>query len=170
VTHKTLVQLGVRWLSRRSSVVLYEFASVAKEVPDVIGWSHESSIVIECKASRADFLRDHKKVIRKKPQIGMGHRRYYLCPAGMITVADLPPRWGLLWAEKSHISVEREARGNPGRNLSSEVRFLASMLRRAQIRVGTRPLSEWLRGENRFEAVRGVSPNRKLRPAAKELP
>ena len=42
----------------------------------------------------------------------------------------------------------------------TEIRFLSSMLRRAQIRIGSRPLSEWLRGENRFEAKRGVSPNR----------
>ncbi|MEO5924359.1 MAG: hypothetical protein ABIR70_11080 [Bryobacteraceae bacterium] len=142
-------------------MVLYEFASVKKEYPDVIGWSNESSTLIECKSSRADFLRDAQKPIRKNPKSGMGHRRYYLCPTGIIKVEDLPPRWGLLWAEKSHISVQREAKGYPARNLSSEVRFLASMLRRAQIRVGSRPLSEWLRGENQFEAVRGVSPNRK---------
>jgi hypothetical protein len=56
--------------------------------------------------------------------------------------------------------VQREARGYPERNLLAEVRFLSSMLRRAQIRIGSRPLSEWLRGENRFEAKRGVPPNR----------
>jgi len=55
--------------------------------------------------------------------------------------------------------VKREARGHPERNLIAEVRFLSSMLRRAQIRIGERPLSEWLRGENRFEALRGVPPN-----------
>jgi hypothetical protein len=32
------------------------------------------------------------------------------------------------------------------------------MLRRAQIRIGARPLSEWLRGENRMEAKRGIPP------------
>ena len=52
------------------------------------------------------------------------------------------------------------ARGHPERNLVAEVRFLSSMMRRAQIRIGTRPLSEWLRGENRFEAKRGIPPNR----------
>jgi hypothetical protein len=55
--------------------------------------------------------------------------------------------------------VERESRGHPERNLGAEVRFLSSMLRRAQIRIGARPLSEWLRGENRFEAKRGIAPN-----------
>ena len=76
----------------------------------------------------------------------------------LIQVKDLPPKWGLLWAIKGQVIVKREARGHPERNLAAEVRFLSSMLRRAQIRIGTRPLSEWLRGENRFEAKRGISP------------
>jgi hypothetical protein len=90
----------------------------------------------------------------------MGQRRYYLCPTDVIQVKDLPTKWGLLWATKGEVIVKREARGYPERNLLAEVRFLSSMLRRAQIRIGTRPLSEWLRGENRFEAKLGVSPNR----------
>jgi hypothetical protein len=58
------------------------------------------------------------------------------------------------------VIVKREARGHPERNLVAEVHFLSSMLRRAQIRIGSRPLSEWLRGENRFEAKRGIPPTR----------
>ena len=88
----------------------------------------------------------------------MGHRRYYLCPADVIHAKDLPPKWGLLWTIRSQVIIKREARGHPDRSLAAEVRFLSSMLRRAQIRIGTRPLSEWLRGENRFEAKRGFSP------------
>jgi hypothetical protein len=56
--------------------------------------------------------------------------------------------------------------GNPDRSLIAELRFMNVMLRRAQIRIGTRPLSEWLRGENQFEAKRGTPPNfavRKIR-------
>jgi hypothetical protein len=88
----------------------------------------------------------------------MGQRRYYLCPSDVIQVKDLPPKWGLLWAIKGQVIVKREARGHPERNLTAEIQFLSSMLRRAQIRIGSRPLSEWLRGENRFEAKRGISP------------
>jgi len=90
----------------------------------------------------------------------MGQRRYYLCPPEVIQVKDLPSKWGLLWAVKGQVVIKREARGYPERNLLAEVGFLSSMLRRAQIRIGNRPLSEWLRGENRFEAKRGISPNR----------
>lgn len=157
--HATLVQLAVRWLSRQCSVVLYEAAAVKKEVPDAIGWMGARAVMVECKASRADFVRDAGKVTRMDPKLGMAHRRYYLCPAGVIQTADLPAKWGLLWAEKGKITIVREARGFPQRNLLAEVEFLSAMLRRAQIRIGTRPLSEWLRGENRLEAQRGMTPN-----------
>lgn len=152
--------MGVRWLSRQCSVVLYEFATAADENPDVIGWAPEAgSVLIECKLTRADFLRDAAKPVRKNPKEGMGQRRYYLSPPDVIQVKDLPPKWGLLWVNNRQVVVKRQARGHPDRNLLAEVRFLSAMLRRAQIRIGTRPLSEWLRGENRFEAKRGIPPN-----------
>jgi hypothetical protein len=94
----------------------------------------------------------------------MGQRRYYLCPPEIIKLEDLPKKWGLLWAEKRRIVVKQEARGHPERSLIAELRFLNSMLRRAQIRIGTRPLSEWLRGENRLEAKRGRPPNSVTEP------
>jgi hypothetical protein len=151
--------MGVRWLNRQCSVVLYEFATEADENPDVIGWAAGAgSILIECKLTRSDFLKDARKIVRRNPRSGMGQRRYYLCPIDLIQVDDIPAKWGLLWAAKGRIIVRREARGYPERNLAAEVRFLSSMLRRAQIRIGSRPLSEWLRGENRFEAKRGVPP------------
>src|SRR5260370_40824258 len=116
------------------------------------------SILIECKVSRSDFIRNAAKMVRRNPRAGMGQRRYYLCPPDLIQVKDLPAKWGLLWASKGQVIVKREARGCPDRNLAAEVQFLSSMLRRAQIRIGTRPLSQWLRGENRFEAKRGIPP------------
>lgn len=134
-------------------MVLYEFATAADENPDVIGFALEAgSVLIECKLTRSDFLRDATKVVRKNPRAGMGQRRYYLCPPDVIQVKDLPPKWGLLWAAKGQVMVQREARGHPERNLAAEVRFLSSMLRRAQIRIGARPLSEWL---ERRESLRG---------------
>ncbi len=165
--------MGVRWLGRQCSVVLYEFATPADENPDVIGWAPGAgSVLIECKLARSDFLKDAAKPVRKNPRTGMGQRRYYLCTPELIQVKDLPPKWGLLWADKGQVIVKREARGHAERNLVAEVRFLSSMLRRAQIRIGSRPLSEWLRGENRFEAKRGIPPtqDRAVRKANRTLP
>ena len=142
-------------------MVLYEFATPADENPDVIGWAPGAgSVLLECKLSRSDFLKDATKAVRRNPRAGMGQRRYYLCPLDLIQLEDLPPKWGLLWATRGQVIVKREARGHPERNLVAEVPFLSSMLRRAQLRIGSRPLSEWLRGENRFDAKRGISPTR----------
>lgn len=61
-------------------MVLYEFATAADENPDVIGWAAGAgSILIECKLSRSDFLKDAEKTVRKNPRAGMGQRRFYLC-------------------------------------------------------------------------------------------
>src|SRR5712672_1794173 len=57
VQHSTIVAMGVRWLSRQCSVVLYEFSTAADENPDVIGWAPAAgSVLIECKLSR-QFLK-----------------------------------------------------------------------------------------------------------------
>ena len=114
--------MGVRWLNRKCSTVLYELAGAGTETPDVIGWAGQGdSILIECKLTRSDFLRDAQKPARRDPRAGMGKRRYYLCPLEVIQLKDLPPKWGLLWIERNQVTVKREARGHPERNLRAEV-------------------------------------------------
>jgi len=73
--------------------------SYGREIPDAIGWRWDDSVLIECKVSRADFLRDRKKAFRKEGEKALGKYRFYLCPPGVIKPDDLPPRWGLLYAE-----------------------------------------------------------------------
>src|SRR6266853_6248568 len=112
VQHSTIVSMGVRWLSRQCSVVLYEFSTATDENPDVIGLAPGAgSFLIECKLSRSDFLRDAAKTSLRNPRAGMGHRRYYLCPSDLIQVKDLPPKGGLLWYNRGQVIVKREARG-----------------------------------------------------------
>lgn len=65
--HKVLVTLAVRWIKRRCSIVFPEFSSAAGEAPDAIGWKGGLSALIECKFSRADFLRDSKNRNRSVP-------------------------------------------------------------------------------------------------------
>ena len=83
MTHSSLVALGVRWLSRQSSTVFYEFAASAKENPDIIGWSTGFSTLIECKATRSDFLGDSKKVVRRTPRRGMGQEDIIFAQPGL---------------------------------------------------------------------------------------
>lgn len=149
MTHQELVTLGHRWLTSRGHTAFTEFATYDNETPDVLGWKSWLSTLIECKASRGDFLSDANKLQRRHPQMGLGRLRYYLCPWEMIRQEDLPQRWGLLWARSGRIYIKLQASPFPEYDLRGELRFMASMLRRADIRLGDRHISDWLRWENR---------------------
>lgn len=68
MTHAELCEHARRWLSgtMRCDPVFSNCASCS-EVPDAIGWSSRwksyGSIVIECKTSHTDFLKDKRKAI-----------------------------------------------------------------------------------------------------------
>lgn len=99
MTHSELVKYSSRWLLNQNivRVTLEEFgAGNNGEIPDVIGFGRfGNSVVIECKVSRSDFLRDHKKPFRKEN--GMGKYRLFSCPWGLININELPEKWGLVW-------------------------------------------------------------------------
>lgn len=141
--HSLLCLRAEKWLTQiNCSVVIRDpFRSSTAEQPDAIGWRDGVSILIECKSSRADFLADRNKSFRKDPTKGMGDWRFYMCPKGMITVADLPPGWGLLYVTpKSVLKVH----GFPPNtrwsdspfigNKSEENTMLTSTLRRLSLR------------------------------------
>src|SRR5437763_776204 len=98
MTHPKLVEKAVAWLRRYGcSVVLSEQSCASGETPDAIGWKRGcNSVVVECKASRADFLADKEKPFRVKPATGMGCERFYLAPAAVVRANELPAGWGLL--------------------------------------------------------------------------
>jgi len=115
VTHAELVDRAERWLrgTARCSVVVRELWSMSMEIPDAIGWRGNQSTLIECKATRADFLSDAKKPHRMNPDWGMGELRYYMTPPGLISVDELPARWGLLEAGPRVVRVKMYAAGFP---------------------------------------------------------
>jgi len=79
------------------AIVTSEIPGAAGEFPDALGWHvHGTSILIECKASRADYLADRKKMCRRGP--GLGEYRYYLTPPGVIKPDDDLHGWGHLVA------------------------------------------------------------------------
>ena len=107
--HKSLCALAVSWLKRPMSrsgpgctIAISESTNwINGEIPDAIGWrpyKHPrcGSIVVEVKVSRADFLADAAKPHRKEPATGMGAYRYFLAPIGLISVEELPAKWGLV--------------------------------------------------------------------------
>jgi hypothetical protein len=67
-----------------------------REKPDVLAFNHKgTSLLIEVKVSRADFLADKKKPWRENPEKGIGETRVYLTPKGLLTHEEIPYGWQL---------------------------------------------------------------------------
>lgn len=145
-THVALCLLAEAWLRRQGCGVAFHDALRATtdhgECPDAISWRGGVSILVECKLSRGDFLADRGKPFRANPGLGMGDWRFYLCPPGIIAVADLPPGWGLLHAKGGRVSAIQGVPGNTAwrttapfvGNKMCETQLLASALRRMVLR------------------------------------
>lgn len=130
-THAQLVKAGAEWMAKYCDVVITEIASCASEEPDVIGWKNGYSKLIECKATRSDFLADKVKPFRVVPESGMGRERYYLAPVGLIGRHELPEGWGLLEYHAQTGKVKRLVScGFFESHPLKEVRILISALRR----------------------------------------
>lgn len=145
MTHDELVTRGYKWLLGTAGcgfALTDGMKSTTHEEPDVIGWRDGVSVLVECKASRSDFLADKNKWHRQDPELGMGGHRYYLCPPGVIQPEDLPERWRLLWAYPGMVKRVVDAKGNchwgnppfPERNRDAEIRLMNTALRRMHLR------------------------------------
>jgi len=163
MTHAKLLLMAVEWLRRyRCGVVLSEQACVSGEMPDAIGWKRTChSVLVECKASRPDFLADRDKPFRLKPETGVGCERYYLAPRGLIRVEELPSGWGLLEVCRREIQKARPS----AKNLRSEIGFryemnlLLASLRRVEVRIEPQSITDFLKWKNRMaEYNRGALP------------
>jgi hypothetical protein len=163
MTHAKLVFLAVEWLRRyRCGVVLSEQACVSGEMPDAIGWKKAChSVLVECKASRPDFLVDRDKPCRLRPETGVGCERYYLAPKGLIRIEELPVGWGLLEVCGRQIEKVKPS----AKNLRSAIGFgyemnlLLASLRRVEVRIEPQSITDFLKWKNRMaEYNRGELP------------
>lgn len=128
--HRVLCERAARWLRSNKNCVfsVYELVAATNEQPDAIGFKAWESLLVEVKTSRSDFLRNKKKYHQQKDR-GMGNRRYFLCPPGIIKPEDLTDGWGLLYAEpKKIVEVVRADRRES--NTFAERVLLTSILRR----------------------------------------
>lgn len=163
MTHAQLVPKAVAWLrTYRCGVVLSEQACASGEMPDAIGWKKVShSVLVECKISRADFLADRGKPFRQKPENGVGCERFYLTPARMIQVEELPCGWGLLECRDRRIEVIRRSAKNfrTAVGFNYEINLLLASLRRVEIRIEPQTITDFLKWKNRMvEYNRGALP------------
>jgi hypothetical protein len=141
------VEIGYGWLmkARGCSFAFKELAALGYEIPDVLGFRDQGTILIECKTSRSDFFADGKKFFRINPKMGMGEYRFYLCPEGMIVKEDLPEKWGLIYAKDGRARMKYNPYagehtswingfGREERNYRNEWQIMFSALRRLHIR------------------------------------
>ena len=63
LTHAELVTMGARWLryNKNCNIIIEEPATAGFVKPDVMGFQIYSSMMIEVKVSKSDFLADKKK-------------------------------------------------------------------------------------------------------------
>lgn len=100
-THHQLCELAGRFLKhvQHYDKILIE-TGYRKENPDAFGIDKYGSTLIECKASRSDFLADKKKPFRINPANGIGMTRFYLVNEGVIKKEDdVPDGWQVLVAK-----------------------------------------------------------------------
>lgn len=176
LSHAQLVEAAYKWVLRetRCQVAFKEAKTVAAsgEEPDVIAFgAFGMSIVIECKASRADFLADAKKIFRQYPEMGMGRKRYYCCPENLLTQNELPRLWGLVYvsAETGKSWVAYDPGDEMGgierlfeRNINAEMAVMYSALRKMSFYGGLKGVD--VSGQGRDDVSPGQTWHRKDRP------
>jgi hypothetical protein len=173
MTHAQLVERAVRWLRwYRCGVVLSEQACVSGEMPDAIGWKQAShSVLVECKVTRGDFLADHGKPFRVKPEKGVGCERFYLTPARLLKVEELPAGWGLLELQRGRVEIVRpsEKKLRTAVGFRYEMNLLLASLRRVEVRIEPQSITDFLKWKNRMaEYNRGTMPQG-LTPESEEM-
>jgi len=131
VTHDDLVKKAASWLKRKHCLVITEMAT--GEEADAIGWYGSQATLIECKASRSDFLSDRKKPFRRLPDTGMASLRYYMTPMNLIDLEELPDCWGLLEVRGNRIFTPKKAEWQEHNELAEKSLLLSAIRRIGQI-------------------------------------
>jgi hypothetical protein len=172
--HAQLVARAVEWLRHKygCGIVLSEQYCAGGEVPDVIGWKGFcQSVLVECKVTRSDFLADANKPCRLKPEEGLGSRRFYMAPAGMIAREELPKYWGLLECKGREVTMMVK----PGRQdlrtaagLMKEMNLLLASLRRVEVRIEPQTITDFLKWKNRMAEYNGGRLPQGIAPAEQE--
>lgn len=136
MTHAELVALGVRWLRDRQRCLAVISENVTAwstgECPDGFGINgRRETVLVECKASRADFLADRRKKFRALPGLGVGVKRYFLAERHVVGDLDLPERWGLLVPVDGRLRCRIKAEAQPA-NRDAEFELLFNVVRAYQ--------------------------------------
>lgn len=135
--HRELNELGKKFLLTnrvnfhryKCQYVYIEIKSAGNdEIPDVVGFYSCSSVIIESKTSRSDFLKDKQKSHRKSD--GIGDFRFFLSKENLILEQDLYDDWGLLYTDGKKVWVVKEPIKRVDRTYEAERCLMYSIIRR----------------------------------------
>ena len=141
--HTELCQLTAKRFLKDIALIEYK-CTVMSEEPDVLVYdSYARTTLYEIKMSRADYWKDwekphriyKRKSIHKDLEIidtlycSIEECRYYVCPADIIQLEDLPEGWGLIWYKNNKFYLKRTSK-KCKRNIGLESRLLINALKR----------------------------------------
>nr|DAU72611.1 MAG TPA: DNA repair protein MmcB-like protein [Caudoviricetes sp.] len=118
-----------------TAVELSSITTGTVESPDIIAFhqniSNSSCIVFEIKLSRADFKADFSKECREAG-IGMGVRRYYVVPTGLVSMYEELNGWGLVYFDGKNLELIKESRlyNETERQTFGETNTLINLIKR----------------------------------------
>lgn len=130
--HKKLTEHAKFWLmsSKKCNPVFTEQGSAKfAEMPDVIGWTPNLCIVVECKTSKSDLRSDNKKAHRKSG--GLGNLRYYFMPLELYEECKSFDwnGWGVITIVLKHGIIVRQVRGLDSKEFESNIKNERDFLR-----------------------------------------
>ena len=144
--HYQLCCLGAKFLKARKNAepwavpnkyVAVELVTLTAENPDIWATNGYHTTLVEVKTSRADFLADQKKWVRsfaaEQADKCLGNYRYYLCLEGIITLDEVPEKWGLLVYDGKKIVKVKNAKYVKS-STDAELLVLTSIMRRCGIK------------------------------------
>lgn len=116
LSHSELVQIAAKWVKNylKFPIIETELKCIgSREIPDILAFRSNTSLIVECKTSLADFRKDFKKPERNGQIMGVGNYRIYCAPKGMIDINKVPDSWGLIEvSSKGKVTIERFRTGN----------------------------------------------------------
>lgn len=134
ITHKKLVEIGKYWLksAKGCNPVFTELGSMhLAEKPDIIGWTPDDCIIVECKISLSDYMADLKKPHRNGDG-SLGNYRYYVIPFYLREQIKTKERngWGLVIVNENERAEQERLCGSVefSRNFKGEVFYLRSRI------------------------------------------
>lgn len=93
--HGELLKAGIMFLRSHGFPIAAPLTDFGIGEPDIIGFNHELSTVIDIRTKRSDFLR-RRLALQEQTDTALGNVRFFLTPMRMVRRDELPEGWLLL--------------------------------------------------------------------------